>query len=127
MKDKTVLIVDDNENNLKLAREIIQSLGLKTMEATDAKSAIAQAREHLPDLILMDIQLPGMDGVEATRILKHDDRTGHIPIIALTSLAMNGDKEKIMSAGCDAYLAKPFGFEEFVSTVEGLLGEKTNE
>ncbi|MFH1857506.1 MAG: response regulator [Candidatus Omnitrophota bacterium] len=126
MKDKTVLIVDDNKNNLKLAGEIIRSLGMKTIEATDAKSAIALARKHLPDLILMDIQLPGMDGVEATGILKNDDRTKHIPIVALTSHAMNGDKKKILAAGCDAYLAKPFGFDEFVNTVKGLLGEKTD-
>ncbi|MFH1538275.1 MAG: response regulator [bacterium] len=126
MKDKTVLIVDDNKNNLKLAGEIVRSLGLKTIEATDAKSAIALARERLPDLILMDIQLPGMGGMEAIRILKNDDRTRHIPIIALTSLAMNGDKKKIMASGCDAYLAKPFRFDDFVNAVEGLLGEKTN-
>ena len=103
----TILIVEDNPANMTLAIFLLQSAGHTVLTATDAEAGLTLARDEQPDLILMDIQLPGMDGLEATALLKRDDATRAIPVIALTALAMKGDEERIRAAGCDGYIAKP--------------------
>jgi two-component system cell cycle response regulator DivK len=115
--DKLILIIEDDPKNLTLFRDLLQRFGYTTIEATNGKKGIKLARANKPDLILMDIQLPVMDGIEATRILKSDPETKNIPILALTSYAMKGDREKILQAGCDAYLAKPVDVQELLATV----------
>ena len=112
-----VLIVEDNPANLKLASFLLQSAGYTVLIATNAESGVALAKSELPNLILMDIQLPGMDGLEATGLLKSDERTRLIPVIALTALAMKGDEERILAAGCDGYIAKPLDYKEFLAKV----------
>jgi CheY-like chemotaxis protein len=126
MEEKTVLIIDNNPKNLKLARDVIQRTGVKIIEAENGELGIELARKHLPDLILMDIQLPGMDGKEATAILKKDEKTKNILIVAVTSFAMEGDREEILAAGCDGYISKPFHIRHFVETVESFL-EKSKD
>lgn len=121
MKIKTVLIIDDNSSNVKLFRDIIESRDWKAIDAENAETGIDLARENLPDLILMDIQLPGINGLEATKLLKNDAATAHIPVIALTSQAMAGDREKAIEAGCDEYITKPIQFREFVKNLEMFL------
>lgn len=108
------MIVEDEPKNLKLIRDLLQVSGYDTLEATDGRQGVELARDRKPDLILMDIQLPVMDGLEATRMLKADTTTGGIPIIALTSYAMAGDEEKIREAGCDGYMVKPIDTREFL-------------
>jgi len=115
--DKLILIVEDDAKNLTLFRDLLQRFGYTTIEATNGREGIKLARANKPNLILMDIQLPVMDGFEATKILKSDPETKNIPILALTSYAMKGDREKILQAGCDAYLAKPVDVQEFLATV----------
>jgi two-component system cell cycle response regulator DivK len=112
-----VLIVEDNPSNMTLAVFLLQSEGHIVLSATDAEAGLSLAREEKPKLILMDIQLPGMDGLEATVRLKQDDATRAIPVIALTALAMKGDEERIRAAGCDGYIAKPMRYQEFLATV----------
>jgi two-component system cell cycle response regulator DivK len=119
----TVLIVEDNATNLKLTVFLLKSAGHAVLVATDAEAGIAIARDEQPDLILMDIQLPGMDGLGATAVLKADPATRHIPVVALTALAMAGDKKRILDAGCDDYIAKPMGYEEFLATVDRHLAK----
>lgn len=104
---KVILIVEDEALNIKLVRDVLQVSGYTTLEATDGRQGVELARERKPDLILMDIRMPVMDGLEATRILKADPSTRNIPIVALTSYAMKGDKETIIQSGCDGYLSKP--------------------
>ena len=106
---------------MKLAILLLSKAGHETLSAVDAENGIAQARSHLPDLILMDIQLPEMDGLTATAILKSDAQTAGIPVIALTALAMKDDEEKCKMAGCDAYIAKPLSYQELFDTVDSLL------
>jgi two-component system cell cycle response regulator DivK len=113
-----VLIVEDNPANMTLAVFLLQSVGHTVIRATDAEAGLTLARDDQPDLILMDIQLPGMDGLEATMMLKRADATRAIPVIALTALAMKGDEERIRAAGCDGYIAKPMGYREFLSAIE---------
>ena len=113
----TVLIVEDNAVNMKLAITLLESAGHTVLTATDAEAGLTLARAQRPGLILMDIQLPGMDGLEATMQLKRDEATRAIPVIALTALAMKGDEERIRAAGCDAYIAKPMRYKEFLTTV----------
>ena len=113
----TVLIVEDNPANMTLAIFLLQSVGHTVISATDAEVGLALARAEQPDLILMDIQLPGMDGLEATTQLKGDDATRGIPVIALTALAMKGDEERIRAAGCDGYIGKPMRYKEFLATI----------
>jgi CheY-like chemotaxis protein len=103
----TILVVDDNMVNLKLATQVLLSHGYTVMRAEDAEEALAVLDLHVPDLVLMDISLPGMDGMELTRLLKADPRFSHMPIVALTASAMKGDEARILQAGCDAYIAKP--------------------
>ena len=117
----TVLIVEDNTANMTLAVFLLQSAGHTVLTATDAEAGLTLAREQQPDLILMDIQLPGMDGLEATALLKRDDATRAIPVIALTALAMKGDEERIRAAGCDGYIAKPLAYQEFLAIISAQL------
>jgi two-component system, cell cycle response regulator DivK len=117
----TVLIIEDNPANMTLAAFLLQSKGHTVLKATDAEAGLAIAREQCPHLILMDIQLPGMDGLQATGLLKANDTTREIPVIALTALAMKGDEERIMAAGCDGYIAKPIRYQDFLATIEATL------
>jgi two-component system, cell cycle response regulator DivK len=121
MANELILIVEDNEKNLKLARDVLRFHGYRTVEATDGESAIAMSVEHLPALILMDIQLPGMDGLAATAQLKRDVATRSIPVIALTALAMKGDEERIRAAGCDGYIGKPMRYKDLLAAVAAQL------
>jgi two-component system, cell cycle response regulator DivK len=116
-----VLIVEDNPANMKLATFLLQSAGHTVLAAKDAEAGLTMARRERPNLILMDIQLPGMDGLQATALLKRDDTTRAIPVIALTALAMKGDEERIRAAGCDGYIAKPMGHREFLATIAAQL------
>ena len=122
----TVLVVEDNPTNMTLAVFLLQSAGHTVLSALDAEMGLTLAREEQPDLILMDIQLPGMDGVEATALLKQDDATRAIPVIALTALAMKGDEQRIRAAGCDGYIAKPMRYQEFLVTIAEQLAKHMN-
>ncbi len=113
----TILVIEDNPTNMTLAVFLLQSAGHTVLSATDAEAGLTLAREAHPTLILMDIQLPGMDGLEATALLKGDEATRSIPVIALTALAMKGDEERIRAAGCDGYIAKPMRYQEFLATI----------
>jgi two-component system, cell cycle response regulator DivK len=117
-----VLIVEDNAVNLSLSTFLVQYAGYAVIAATDAEAAITIAREQVPDLILMDIQLPGMDGLEAIGLLKKDPTTRGIPIIALTALAMKGDEARIRASGCDDYIAKPMRYQPFLAAMARVLG-----
>jgi len=117
----TVLIVEDNVANMTLAVFLLQSAGHTVITAIDAEAGLTLARDQHPHLILMDIQLPGMDGLEAIAQLKRDDATRAIPVIALTALAMKGDEERIRAAGCDGYIAKPLAYRDFLATVSAQL------
>ena len=116
-----ILIVEDNPANMTIGIFLLESAGHTLLSATDAEVGLALARQHQPDLILMDIQLPGMDGLEATLQLKRDPSTQAIPVIALTALAMKGDEERIVAAGCDGYIAKPMRYREFLKTIAAHL------
>lgn len=117
----TILVVEDNPANMTLAVFLLQSAGYSVVSAVTAEAGLGLARETRPDLVLMDIQLPGMDGLEATAILKGDPATTGIPVIALTALAMKGDEERIRAAGCDGYIAKPLAYKSFLATVAAQL------
>ena len=112
-----VLVVEDNPANMTFAVFLLESAGHSVLTATDAEAGLALARSQCPELILMDIQLPGMDGLQATTLLKGDPVTQRIPVIALTALAMKGDEERIRSAGCDGYIAKPISYKEFLAAI----------
>jgi two-component system cell cycle response regulator DivK len=116
-----ILIVEDNAANMKLATFILETAGHVVSSAIDAEAGLTLARQGCPDLILMDIQLPGMDGLQATAILKGDETTRAIPVIALTALAMKGDEERIRAAGCDGYIAKPLAYKDFLATIAETL------
>ena len=116
-----VLIVEDNPANMKLAVFLLRSAGHTVLSATDAEAGLTLARDEQPHLILMDMQLPRMDGLEATALLKQDDATRAIPVIALTALAMKGDEERIRAAGCDGYIAKPMNYHEFLAAIASRL------
>ena len=115
---KTVLIVEDNDLNMKLFHDLLEAHGYNTIETKDGREALKLAREHRPDLILMDIQLPEVSGLEVTKWIKEDDSLKKIPVIAVTAFAMKGDEEKIREGGCEAYLAKPISVANFLETVE---------
>jgi two-component system, cell cycle response regulator DivK len=121
----TVLVVEDNPANMTLAVFLLTSAGHAVLSATDAESGLSLARAEKPALILMDIQLPGMDGLEATALLKQDETTRSIPVIALTALAMKGDEERIRAAGCDGYIAKPIRYKEFLEAINARLEPAT--
>jgi two-component system cell cycle response regulator DivK len=116
-----VLVVEDNPTNMTLAVFLLESAGHTVLKAADAEVGLRLARDERPALILMDIQLPGMDGLEATLVLKRDETTRAIPVIALTALAMKGDEERIRAAGCDGYIAKPMAYQDFLATVAAQL------
>lgn len=116
-----VLVVEDTPANMKLVSMLLGKSGYRVLQANNADDGIRLAREHLPDLILMDIQLRGMDGLEATRLLKNDKTTRSIKIVALTAFAMKGDEEKIIAAGCDGYIAKPIRYQRFLDEVARML------
>jgi two-component system, cell cycle response regulator DivK len=113
----TILIVEDNPANMKLAVFVLGQAGYTVISAVDAEAGLMLAREQHPDLIMMDIQLPGMDGLAAAKLLKEDENTRQIPVIALTALAMKGDEARIRSAGCDGYIAKPMRYQEMLATI----------
>ncbi len=118
---KVILIVEDEPKNLKLVSDLLQRFGYATIEASDGEQGVELARARKPDLILMDIMMLVMDGLEATRILKADVTTRNIPVLALTSYAMAGDKERILQAGCDGHLTKPIDIKELLKTVAQYL------
>src|SRR5919197_314241 len=118
MARERILIVEDNEKNMKLFRDVLQAAGYRTLEATTGGEAVALAAEHAPDLVLMDIQLPDIDGIEALGRLRADGRTAFLPVLALTAQAMEGDRERFLTAGFDGYLSKPVNLAEFVATVK---------
>lgn len=112
-----ILVVEDNPANLKLAEFLLRRAGHEVLKASDAPAGLALARSAQPDLVLMDIQLPGMDGLTATRELKSDPATRAVRVVALTAFAMKGDEEKMLAAGCDGYIAKPFAYQDFLDAV----------
>ena len=116
-----VLIVEDNPANMTLAVFLLESAGHSVIRATDAEAGLTLARNERPQLILLDIQLPGMDGLQATALLKRDAATRDIPVIALTALAMKGDEARIRAAGCDGYIAKPLDYKNFLAVVSAQL------
>ncbi|HYQ99096.1 MAG TPA: response regulator [Casimicrobiaceae bacterium] len=116
-----VLIVEDNEKNLKLVRDVLQVKGYETIEATTGEDGVALAASRRPDLVLMDIQLPGISGIEAIAALRANAATAHIPVIAVTASVMQQDRKLIMEAGFDAYLGKPLDLKEFLATVKRVL------
>lgn len=126
MAGERILVVEDNEMNMKLFRDVLVAKGYRALEATTGGEAIAVAIEHAPDLVLMDIQLPDLDGVEALRRLRTDERTATIPVLALTAQAMRGDRERFLAEGFDGYVSKPVNVRELIGIVrqhcEGRLG-----
>jgi len=124
MANELILIVEDNEKNRKLVRDVLQHRGYQTLEAETAEDAIRLAQESRPALILMDIQLPGMNGIEALGRLRADPRTKKIPVIAVTASAMTHDRQKILAAGFDGYQSKPINVKEFVAAVREMLERK---
>ena len=121
---KTVLIVEDNELNMKLFNDLLEANGRATLRTKSGVEAVKLAREHKPDLILMDIQLPEVSGLEVTRWLKEDPELRHIPVVAITAFAMKGDEEKILEGGCEGYLSKPISVAKFLETVNAFLADK---
>lgn len=117
MTGEQVLIVEDNQKNMKLFRDVLLAKGYRTLEATTGGEALELATEHAPDLVLMDIQLPDLDGVQSLRRLRADERTAGIPVLALTAQAMQGDRERFLAAGFDGYLSKPVDVRELIETV----------
>ena len=120
---KTVLIVEDNELNMKLFNDLLEANGYRTLQTREGHRVLDIARAERPDLILMDIQLPEVSGLEVTRWLKDDDQLKAIPVIAVTAFAMKGDEERIRAGGCEAYLSKPISVAKFVATVRDFLGD----
>ena len=118
---KTVLVVEDNELNMKLFHDLLEAHGYNILQTKDGMEALQIARDHRPDLILMDIQLPEVSGLEVTKWIKEDDNLKSIPVIAVTAFAMKGDEEKIREGGCEAYIAKPISVANFLQTVERFL------
>jgi two-component system, cell cycle response regulator DivK len=124
MAGERVLVVEDNDKNMKLFRDVLQAKGYETLEAVTGEEAVDLATEHLPDLVLMDVQLPGIDGVEALRRLRADDRTAGLRVVALTAQAMAGDRERFLEAGFDDYISKPVNVPEFVAAVARHCGDQ---
>ena len=124
---KKVLIVEDNELNMKLFHDLLDAQGYETLQTREGLQALALAREHRPDLILMDIQLPEISGLEVTKWLKEDDELAAIPVVAVTAFAMKGDEERIREAGAEGYLAKPVSIGPFMNAVRGLLEGRAQE
>ena len=119
---KKILIVEDNELNMKLFHDLLEAQGYEILETREGLQALSLAREHRPDLILMDIQLPEISGLEVTKWLKEDDELASIPVVAVTAFAMKGDEERIREGGCEAYLSKPISVGKFIETIRHFLG-----
>ena len=119
---KTVLIVEDNELNMKLFNDLLEANGYKTLKTSSGVEAVELARAHKPDLILMDIQLPEVSGLDVTRWIKADEELKNIPVVAITAFAMKGDEERIREGGCEAYLSKPISVSKFIETVRNFAG-----
>ena len=117
MTGPQILVVEDNERNMKLFRDVLEASGYRTLEAATGERAVEMTFQHRPDLVLMDIQLPGIDGVEALDRLRADERFSAVPVLALTAQAMEGDRERFLAAGFDGYLSKPVDIAEFIATV----------
>ena len=117
MAGARILVVEDNDKNMKLFRDVLTATGYRTIEATNGAHAVELAAEHVPDLVLMDIQLPDIDGVEALGRMRADERTAPIPVLAVTAQAMHGDRERFLGAGFDGYISKPVNVVEFLGTV----------
>jgi two-component system cell cycle response regulator DivK len=124
MTGPQVLVVEDNERNMKLFRDVLESSGYRTLEATTGERAVELVIEHCPDLVLMDIQLPDIDGVEALGRLRAEERTASVPVLALTAQAMDGDRERFLAAGFDGYVSKPVDIVDFVATVRRYCEER---
>ena len=120
---KTVLIVEDNELNMKLFHDLLDAHGYRTLQTRNGLDALKIAREHRPNLILMDIQLPEISGLEVTKWLKDDEELRDIPVIAVTAFAMKGDEERIRQGGCEAYISKPISVPRFIETIKSYLGD----
>lgn len=120
---KTVMIVEDNELNMKLFNDLLEAKGYSTIQTRNGMEALDLAREHKPDLILMDIQLPEVSGLEVTKWLKEDDDLHQIPVVAVTAFAMKGDEERIRQGGCEAYISKPISVAKFLETIKTYAGE----
>ncbi len=120
---KRVLIVEDNELNMKLFHDLLEAHGYQTIQTRNGRDALKLARQHRPDLVLMDIQLPEVSGLEVTRWLKEDTELCRIPVIAVTAYAMKGDEERIRQGGCEAYISKPISVLGFIETVRDFIGE----
>lgn len=121
MAAKKVLIVEDNALNMKLFHDLLDAQGYETLQTNEGLTALSLAKAHQPDLILMDIQLPEVSGLEVTKWLKEDDTLSHIPVIAVTAFAMKGDEERIREGGCEAYISKPISVAHFLETVRKFL------
>jgi two-component system cell cycle response regulator DivK len=122
MASKRVLIVEDNELNMKLFHDLLDAQGYETLQTREGLQALTLARQHNPNLILMDIQLPEISGLEVTKWLKEDSELSHIPVIAVTAFAMKGDEERIRQGGCEAYISKPISVSLFLETIRRFLG-----
>ena len=120
---KSILIVEDNELNMKLFSDLLEAHGYRVIQTRDGLSALDLARRHKPDLVLMDIQLPEVSGIEVTKWMKEADDLKHIPVIAVTAFAMKGDEERIRQGGCEAYMSKPISVGKFIETVKAYLGD----
>lgn len=120
---KSVMIVEDNELNMKLFNDLLEAKGYRTIQTRNGLEALDLAKAHRPDLILMDIQLPEVSGLEVTKWLKEDDELHPIPVIAVTAFAMKGDEERIRQGGCEAYISKPISVAKFLETIETYLGD----
>jgi len=120
---KRVMIVEDNELNMKLFNDLLEAQNYETIQTSNGLEVLDLARKHRPDLILMDIQLPEVSGLDVTKWLKEDDELARIPVIAVTAFAMKGDQERIRQGGCEAYISKPISVMKFLETVKSYLGE----
>jgi two-component system cell cycle response regulator DivK len=119
---KTVMIVEDNELNMKLFNDLLESRGYTVIQTRNGMEALDLARAHMPDLILMDIQLPEVSGLVVTKWLKDDDQLAHIPVVAVTAFAMKGDEERILQGGCEGYISKPISVSHFLETIANYIG-----
>ena len=124
---KTILIVEHNDLNMKLFHDLLETRGYNVLQAGDGMEGLRLARQHRPDLIIVDIQLPGICGLEVARWMKEDDALRAIPVIAVTAFAMKDDKEKMRAAGCDAYIVEPMSTSNFLKTIEGFLAGTTRK
>ena len=123
-KKKTVLVVEDNELNMRLFCDLLDAFGFGTLQCRDGARAVELTRQNKPDLIIMDIQLPEVSGLDITRWIKDDETIRHIPVLAVTAFAMRADEQRVREAGCEGYLSKPIQMRSFLATVEELVGDK---